>query len=180
MRKTDGKITHKTQVQNDTQSLWWRLFRSTGADVTSLGAQERSICLLEVNFLVTELMLFRESMSASLDTIYKGSFLWVDSLSLVSIFLGDLESRLCTTSAVLNTFVSVLSISSPVTLSTAGVLSIPIVPSPSIWFGSSISNSVNTKTDRQSANCSLKGITSIENLSSRVSGVHAETFRVPW
>lgn len=109
----------------------------------------------------------------------RGSFLWVDSISLVSIFLGDLESRLCTTSAELNTFVSVLSISSPVTLSTAGVLSIPIVPPPSIWFGSSISNSVNTKTDRQSANCSLNGITSIENLSSRVNGVHAETFRVP-
>lgn len=43
--------------------------------MSCLGAQEKSICLLEVNFLVTELMLFRESMSASLDTTYKGSFL---------------------------------------------------------------------------------------------------------
>lgn len=61
------------------------------------------------------------------------------------IFLGDLESRLRTTCAALNTSASVLSLSSPVALSTACALSILIVPPPPIWFGALISNSVNTK-----------------------------------
>lgn len=134
-------IRHK--VQNSTRSLWWWLFCSTGADVTVLGAQEKSICLLEVNFLVTELcFLENQCQPVWIQSIRVHSFELI--LSLVSVFLGDLELRLYTTS-VLNTSASVLSISSPVALSTACVPSIPVVPPPSIWFGSLISNSVNTK-----------------------------------